>query len=71
VVVPLFGAVVVDGVVVVVVELPLAAYATVPPPRAPATVRATRPVRKRDLTGGHLLSSDVLEPSTDHLTPRP
>jgi hypothetical protein len=48
-VVPLFGVVVVvDGVVVVVVdELELAAYAAVPPPIAPATVKATSAVRMR------------------------
>jgi hypothetical protein len=39
--------VVVDGVVVVVDEVVLAAYAAVPPPIAPATVKATSAVRKR------------------------
>jgi len=44
--VPFGVVVVVDGVVVVVDEL-VAAYAAVPPPIAPATVKATSAVRRR------------------------
>jgi hypothetical protein len=45
-----FGVVVVEGVVVVVDELELAAYAAVPPPIAAATVRPTSAVRMLERT---------------------